>query len=103
MSADNTNTGTFTFTADHGKIEITVKKEFLEKIPDPTKVPFGDLFQKHHAKDFLHNEHGPAMVSLVPGVDFKDYWLNGQRCDDETKARIMHGNKFDQKFNDLIK
>lgn len=95
------NTGVHKFLCMHKKIYYTVKKEFLEKIPDPSIVPPGELATKHNMMNFLHNEHGPAIHSTVQG--YQEYWLNGKRCSEEDAERIKHNIKFNNEFNELLK
>jgi hypothetical protein len=86
---------------------LSVKKEFLEKCPNPEAFEPHELNVKHYMFKFLHNDSGPAIVrkaySLSP--ERIEYWLDG-RCisteDKEKAAKMAHNNEFNKKLDSVL-
>lgn len=72
---------THTFTTVDNKFTITVKKEFLDKCPEPDKLDAYTLMTEHKVNLFFHNPEGPAAIRLSDGM--KSYWIDGQHIKDE--------------------
>lgn len=67
---------TVTFNDKKNYVTLTVKREFLEKCPNPSEYTNHDLALKFNVPFFLHNEHGPAVIDHFEKT--KSYWLNGR-------------------------
>lgn len=77
---------TYTFKTHCGNFEFTVKKEYLENVPNPNQESFEDLLTKHGIAPFLHNPTGPAILVLKNG--HKEYWVDGRKVSLEVEAEI---------------
>lgn len=116
-----TNNGTTVeFSDKDGLFIFTVKKEFLEKCPNPSQVGIEELVTKHDFKNFLHNPTGPAVrygqkipnevrEALLKNESVKNvdgnpgtYWLNGQLLTGAELEKLKHDVEFGDKFEDML-
>ncbi len=82
---------------------LTVKPEFLEKCPEPSKHTMMELNRDYSCVTYLHNETGPAVHRNKDGRE--EFWLDGQcisSSNPELAERIKHQGKFNTKFDELI-
>lgn len=86
---------------DHVKVfQWSVKTDFLEKCPEPSKKQTEELFNTFNMSGFVHNEVGPALINMV--ADMEEFYMNGKEVDAEIAKKLKHNNKFVTKFDKLI-
>lgn len=75
---------TYTFQTLDKTHTLTVKKEFLQKCPNPEDYSMLDLNSKFLLLIYLHNESGPAVIRHQD--NFQEEWLNGYLKNPPTKG-----------------
>lgn len=99
---------TTTFKSKDGLFEFTVKSEFVVQNPayqeaDTIKL----LSEEMNLHKYLHNLTGPAWVHLKTidpktGKNKIEYWIEGEFVELEKAEKIIHNNKFNEKFDKEI-
>lgn len=90
-----------TFFDKKKRFQFTVKKDFLEKCPNPETIADPELFTEYKINLYLHNEKGPAVTRMKDG--FVLYWIEGKMLTKEEGERIAHIHDYTTRFNDMIK
>lgn len=86
----------FTFIDKSGRWRLSVQKTFLLVCTHPWNHDAYDLNIKYLIFSYLHNSHGPAVVSLLDGRE--EYWLNGKI----TNKDVINTNLFNDKVMEII-
>jgi predicted PilT family ATPase len=96
---------TYTFNETSGNFQFTVKREFLQEVPEPEKMDVQQLFGETQMPKFLHNPVGPAIKHLkIKNNEIEDcYFLNGTPLTKEETEKLIHNQDFSQGFEKLIK
>ena len=108
---------TVTFTDKDGLFEFTVKKEFLEKCPNPSEHDLEALTVTFSHQKFLHNPAGSAVNYLeklpkevkekLNSIDetsgLKAYWLDGTLLKGEERKKFIHDTQFHTTFHESLK
>lgn len=107
------------------KFVLTVKKEFLEKCPNPSEFDVHELNVKFYMFKFLHNETGPAIIKTyvqgsytseagtpeatqnftIRGADRLEFWIDGRlmNADDAPRAaKMLHDCTFKNKLDEVL-
>ncbi len=111
---------TYTFNDKDNLFTFVVKKEFLEKCPNPDQQDLESLVVNFDFKNFLHNPNGHAVTYLtkipdqvreallknesVGMLDGKvvTYWLNGELMTGENLKKLKHDAGFSDKFDAML-
>lgn len=111
---------THTFTEKDGLFTFTVKKEFLDKCPNPNEHDLESLTTNYEFNKFLHNPMGPAVIYEVKiPQEVRDallkneaiglvedkvvaYWLNGNLMSGEELKKLKHDTEFGDKFDKML-
>jgi len=111
---------TYTFNDKDNLFKFTVKKEFLEKCPNPEQQDLESLVVNFDFKNFLHNPLGPAVTYLtkIPNEvreallkneavgllndEVVCYWLNGELMTGENLKKLKHDANFGDKFDKML-
>lgn len=96
---------TYTFRETSGNFEFTVKREFLEIVPEPEKMDVMKLLGETEMAKYFHNPIGPAIVHLkIQDKNIKDcYFLNGIPLQESEVEKLIHNQDFSSGFEKLIK
>lgn len=63
------------------KYTLSVKKEFIEKCPNPEQYGHTELLAKFKVYLFLHNEKNPSVI--LNGTKEFQFWQNGKYLEKE--------------------
>lgn len=89
-------TDTFIFYDSSGRWKLSVDRLFLKECPEPWKHDAYELNVSYNLFQYLHNDRGPAVVSVLDGRT--EYWLHGKYVSKDAIDHIL----FHDKIMDLI-
>ena len=90
-----------TFTSCDGSITYTVRKAFIQKHPDYLQETPYVLNAQYQISEYLHNEHGPALITNGNGVEY--YFSDGvQIVDPEKIRRLLHNQSFKDEMTGIL-
>lgn len=98
----------YTFVTKDRVMQLSVKKEFLEKCSNPEEQTCEDLFDTYQVYTFLHNTEKPAMIGLIEtGPDanllVNDYFINAKRINEDEIKNIKFKKDFKTGLNEALK
>jgi hypothetical protein len=98
----------YTFKTKDNVLQISVKKEFLEKCPTPDDFTAEELFDTYQVHNFLHNVEEPALIGLVTsGANKNDavyeYFIDARRVEESEVKNIKFKKEFKTGLNEALK
>lgn len=94
---------TYTFRTHDGLYQFTVMEDFVKKFGFIVETEdVYNLMTKYKLTNYLHNDDGPAILYLQPGVDQKSYWLNGKEVTEDDIPRLKHNKEFNNGLEEIL-
>lgn len=72
---------TITFITKDKHTSVTVKEEFIKVCPDYKNKRTYELLYVYDMSSYLHNENGPAVISLNDRIELCNYYLDGKKVE----------------------
>lgn len=91
----------FEWTDSLGQFRFTMSEDIKREVEHYGYNTF-DIFGKTNAREFLHNQYGPAVFGLQDGS--KQFWFNGKPMTPQESEKFSHDINYNNKFlDDLLK